>query len=564
MKDYVQIANRYIDDVLGGAIPACQFVKQACQRQLNDLQVASGTSFEYEFNPKLAARVCLFIEKLRHVKGPLAGQNIKLEPWQIFILTTLFGWTYKGERRRRFRRSYIEVPRGNAKSTLAAGVGLYMMTVDGEGGAGCYSFATSRDQAREVFDVAKEMIRRNSEARLGLGVRAFEHSLVHVKSASHFQPKQAQGNTLDGLNTHFACIDELHAHKTREVYDVVETSIGKRTQPLLFVITTAGFDQTGICYEVRSFVQKVLARETQANDQFGIIYTIDQEDDWTKESSLIKANPNWGVSVIPETVLASRDKALVLPSAANNFKTKHLDVWCNAATAWMDMQAWDACARDIRIEDFSGQECYIGLDLGAKNDLTAKVKVFPVENPEGRMEYYVFGDYYVPRSAVEKSANSQYSGWGQEDWLHVTDGGVTDFARVEEELREDLSAFKVQSIAYDPWQATLLATRLTEDGAPMAEYANNVKNMSDPMKWLEALVMDHRLVHNGDPVLRWMMANVVARRDAKDNIFPRKEQYENKIDGAVALIMALGMCVNEDSIGFEDYEASADKVFFSW
>ncbi|WP_304626796.1 terminase large subunit domain-containing protein, partial [uncultured Parasutterella sp.] len=259
MTNYVAKANWYINQVLSGEVLACMYVRQACARQKSDLERSAREDWPYRFDARAATRVCLFIEHLRHVKGPLSGQTITLEPWQCFILTTIFGWLRKDSGKRRFKRAYVEVPRGNAKSTLSASIGLYMMALDGEGGADCYSFATTREQAREVFDTARDMVRRCSDVSRELGIKALDYSIVQLASNSKFVAKSAQGSTLDGLNTHFACIDELHAHKTREVYDVVETSIGKRLQPLLFAITTAGFNLSGICYELRNYVIEVLS-----------------------------------------------------------------------------------------------------------------------------------------------------------------------------------------------------------------------------------------------------------------------------------------------------------------
>lgn len=540
--NYFEISCRYARGVLSGRIPACSLVKKACERQLDDLdRYGDGKRFIYD--AEAGDRICWFIEHLTHVKGELAGQEIKLEPWQVFILHTTFSWkTTEGIRR--FRRVYIEVPRGNGKSSLSSGVALFCLCGDREPGAEVYSFATTRDQAKIVFGDAKEMARQNSKLKRAFDLQVLATSLYVPKTNSYFQAKSAEGSTLDGLNTHLAVIDELHAHKTRAVYDVVETSLGKRRNSLMWVITTAGFDTAGICYEVRSFVKQILNKEAQDESQFGIIYGLDEGDDWTSEEALQKANPNWGVSVRPEIITSLQAKAIARPSAANNFKTKHLDVWCSAASSWMDMPAWNLCRRSIALSDFEGFDCYMGLDLGAKNDLTAKVLVFPVEE-NGRLNYYVFGTYYAPRAALLKSGNSQYDGWETLGYLKVTEGAVTDFNQIEADILEDCSRFRVKSVAYDPWQATQLATRLSDNDVPMVEYRNTVQNMSDPMKWLEALVQDKRLIHEGDPALTWMMGNVVAKRDFKDNVFPRKEVYENKIDGAVALIMALGLCVNE-------------------
>lgn len=554
-SDHCEKARKYEEDILSGKIPACDFVKQAIRRQRADLKRWSKEDSPYYFSQEEGNRVCRFIELLPHTKGALRGQKITLEPWQCWILTTIFGWRRRSDNRRRFGRVYIEVPRGNGKSSLSSGVALYCLLADREPGAEVYSFATTRDQAGIVFGDAKQMAMMSEPLRKKFGLEVLAKALFVPRTNSTFQAKSAEGSTLDGLNTHFACIDELHAHKTRAVYDVVETSIGKRLNPILWVITTAGFDTAGICYEVRTMVREVLARTIEDETQFGIIYTIDEGDDWKTEAALRKANPNWGVSVMPKMVLPLQLKAITLASAANNFKTKHLDVWCQAGAAWMDMTAWNKGERSVELDDFEGRPCVIGLDLGAKNDLTAKIYVFKIEGDDGRQSYQVFSRLYLPQTAIDKGQVSQYTGWADTGVIQVTGGAMTDLSRIEEELREDLSRFEVQAIAYDPWQATQLATDLSDDGAPMVEYRNTVQNLSEPMKWLEALVQDGRLCHDGNPAMTWMMGNVVAKLDAKDNIFPRKERYEQKIDGPVALIYALAMYLSdrEDDGDFSEF-----------
>ncbi len=560
-RDYCGIARQYAADILGGKIPACKWVKLAVDRQLADLKKYVGDRSLYVFDENEANRVCKFIELLTHTKGELAGTRIHLEPWQVFILTTVFGWLRRADGGRRYRRAYVEVSRGNGKSTLCSGIGLYCLLADREGGAEVYSFATTRDQAKIVFGDAKVMAERNAPLRNKFGLQVLANALYVPTSNSTFQAKSAEGSTLDGLNTHLAIIDELHAHKTRAVYDVVETSTGKRKNSLMFVITTAGFDTSGICYEVRTMVTKVLEKSVVDETQFGIIYGLDEGDDWTTVEALEKANPNWGISVRPEIITSLMKKAIALPSAVNNFKTKHLNIWCSASSAWMDMQAWEAGEINVDRSDFEGQPCYIGLDVGAKNDVTAKVLLFPVGK-----SFVVFADFYLPEAAVEKSTNSQYRGWVEEGWITQSGGAMTDLARIEEDIRDDLSRFDVKGIAYDPWNALQLATNLGNDGAPMVEYRNTVQNFSDPMKSLEALVQDKRVNHDGNPVLRWMMGNVVAKLDAKDNIFPRKERYENKIDGVVALIMALGIATSgEGEVNpFADIAESKAPCFFEW
>ncbi|GAC1405513.1 MAG: terminase large subunit [Burkholderiaceae bacterium] len=544
---YATVARQYAEAVVAGDIPACRWVRLACQRQLDDMARFKGKGSPYRFNPKLTDRtgktyapadnLCAFIERLPHVKGPLAGTAITLEPWQVFILSTVYGWV-KPDSTRRFRRAYIEVPRGNAKSTLSSAVALYMLAADGEGGAEVYSLATTRDQARIVFGDAQTMARKSSGFRSRFGVAVGAHNMHVLATGSKFEALSAEGSTLDGLNIHFGCVDELHAHKTRTVYDVVETGTGKRNNSLLWVITTAGSNRAGICYEVRTFVTKLLDRVFEDDSQFGIIFGLDDGDDWASEAALIKANPNWGISVRAEILLPLQAKAMQLPSAVNNFKTKHLNEWVNADTAWMDMRAWDRCADSaLDLETFAGRPCWIGLDLASKTDIAALVLVFA--HPDIAGGFAVFGRYYLPEDTVMATGNSQYPGWMRTGRLTVTPGNVIDFGWIEADLIDAVSRFAIQAVAFDPFQATQLSTRMIAEGLPMIEVRPTVLNFSEPMKTLEALVLQRKLIHDGDPVLTWMVSNVVAHLDAKDNIYPRKERPENKIDGIVALIMAL-------------------------
>ena len=540
MADYQKVASQYCLDILKGVIPANKYVKQACRRQLDDLAKENTSEFPYIYDPSKGARVCTFVEQLPHIKGKLAGEPIHLEPWQIFILMTAFSWVHKDTGYRRFRRTYIEVPRGNGKSAMSSAIGLYMLCADGEGGAEVYSFATTRDQAKIVFGDAQHMAKKTAGLRNHFGIEINAHNINQVRTASKFEALSAEGSTLDGLNTHFAIIDELHAHKTRAVYDVVETSIGKRTQSMLWVITTAGSNRAGICYEVRGFVRKVLEKTGHDDTQFGIIYGLDDKDvDWTTEEALKKANPNWGVSVMPEVLLPLQAKAMSMPSAANNFRTKHLNEWVNADVSWMDMRAWEACTdSSLSVEDFRGEQSYIALDLASKTDIAAKMLLFVRDG-----HYYAFGDYYLPRETVDKGENSQYSGWESLGLLTVTDGAIIDFMVIENKILEDCKQFDVIEVPYDPFQATQLSMRLLNQGVNMVEVRPTVLNFSEPMKQLEALVLDKKFHHNGDPVLTWMVSNVVCHMDAKDNIYPRKERHENKIDGVVALIMALSRAI---------------------
>lgn len=539
-RDYVEIATTYAQQVVDGEIIACQLVQQACQRQLDDLH---REDFPYKFSTDRAAHVCRFIELLPHIKGEWAGKLIVLEPWQIFLLTTIFGWI-DSDGYRRYKTAYVEVPRKNAKSTLASGIALYMLTADGEGGPEVYSAATTRDQARIVWQDAKRMVDKSPGLRDRFGIQTAALSIFSEADASVFKPlSRDQGGNLDGLNVHAGIVDELHAHKTRDVWDVLETGTGARRQPLLMAITTAGANRAGICYEQRAYVIKILSGVAADPEYFGIIYTIDDGDDWTDPACWQKANPNWGVSVNPNDVVRLARKAMEMASAVNNFLTKRLNKWVNADTAWMDMRRWEAVGNpELRLEDFAGRPARAAIDLSTKTDIAPLVIV--VETEEGKQ--VVFGRHYLPEAAVEDGRNSQYSGWDREGRLISTPGDTTDFARIEDDLREIAGIVELVEVGYDPWQAAYLAQRLEAEGMPMVEVRQTVQNMSEPMKTLEAWVLEGKLIHDGCPVMTWMMSNVVAHEDAKENIYPRKEFRENKIDGVVALIMAINRILADD------------------
>nr|WP_249198642.1 terminase TerL endonuclease subunit [Gluconobacter cerinus] len=549
---------------MSGKTPACQWVVAACIRHQQDLERSKQKDFPYRFDKIHAEHVCVFLELMPHIKGPKArnGELIELEGWQCFILTTAFGWVSKKTGFRRFRRVYIEVPRGNAKSTLSSGVALYMLTADGEAGPEVYSAATTRDQAKIVFGDARKMVRKRRDLVRKYALDNQTRFMLCGANDGEFRPLSRDGETQDGLNIHFACLDELHAHKTREVFEVVETGAGKRDQSLIWAITTAGFNRSGICFETRSYVVQVLRKALAgwaanpyalkgdlADDeqQFGIIYTLDDQDDWTDPTVWQKANPNWGISVMPDYVGGLAHKAMQLVSAQNGFKTKHLNLWVNADQAWMDMRAWDACADyDLSVDDFEAEECILSLDLASKVDLAVRLRLFR-RMIDGKAHYFVFAVFYLPQKQVEESGNAQYEGWAVDGWIKVSEGDVIDFGMIEDDILDDNACFNLAGVPYDPWQATQLSQRMRDKGLPMREYGQTVANMSEPMKELEALVLLRRLHHDGNPVLAWCIANVVCHTDAKENIYPRKERPENKIDGAVALIMALGSALSEES-----------------
>jgi len=524
---------RYAEGVLDGSILACRYVKQAAERFLSDL---GRDDWRYRFDKARAERYCQAIELLPHVKGEWARHRelLRLEPWQCFAVVNVFGWI-DARGMRRFRTAYMEVARKNGKSALLAAARLLLFTVDGEPGAECYSAATTRDQARIVWATARQMALKSPDFVSTFGVDVGAHNLAIIDSGSKCEALSADANTMDGLNVHFAAVDELHAHKTREVWDVLETATGSRAQPLIWTITTAGTDRSGICYEVRGYVVRVLERVIEDETVWGVIYTLDDDDDWRDRSVWVKANPNLGVSVYEDDLERLARKAEATPSAVPTFLTKRMNVWVNADHAWMDMRALEKCADpSLRLEDFAGQPCIVAFDLASKRDIAARAQLFERDG-----HVYAFLRYYLPEAAVEASTNSQYQGWARAGRLIVTEGDVTDFAVVEDDLRELATDFQIVEVAFDPFQATQFSTRMLGEGFPMIEVGATVRNFSEPMKHLESLILSGRFHFDGDPVLVWMISNVVCHVDAKDNIYPRKEAEQNKIDGVVAVIMGL-------------------------
>ena len=546
-KNYEKIALDYAGAVVDGEILACQYVVQACQRQLNDLD---REDFEYHFNPIMVDRrgreyrpgnrVCAFIESLQHIKGRWARTPIRLEPPQIFWLMCIFGWV-DGKGLRRFKTAYLEVPRKNAKSTWASGVGLYMTCADGEGGPEVYSAATTRDQARIVWSDAHKMAERNSALCEYYGVEVTANAISVPHNAGTFRAlSRDQGGNLDGLNIHCAIIDELHGHKTRDVWDVCETATGAREQPLQLAITTAGFNRSGICYEQRTYVTKLLNNVAQDDSYWGIIYTLDEGDDWTDPEVWGKANPLYGVSVNPEDIARKCRKAKEMSSATNNFLTKHLNVWVNSGTAWMDMRAWDKCADpSLKITDFAGDDCHLGLDLATKNDIACFNVTFR-KIIDGREHYYGFTYSFLNEEAIEDGRNSQYSGWERSGHLISTDGNVTDHRQIENAVRDIASNYKVVSAAFDDWQGQYIANNLMEDGLNMVNFKQNTANMNPAMVEWEALVKEGRYHHNGCPAMTWMVSNVIAKANEAGHIYPRKQNNASKIDGPVSQLMAMG------------------------
>ena len=552
---YAALGAKYAQEVTDGKIPACLWVRLACQRQIRDLETFRGDSSPYYFDRAAANRVCDIIQRFPHIKGIWAQhrKKLELEPWQCFIFCTAFGWMCTATKTRRFRVAYIEIPRKNSKSTMTSALGNYLVACDNEAGAYVVSAANTRDQAKLVFNDAQLMARREAGFRSKFGVEVLAHTIVQPETASKFEALSAEHSNLDGLNIHAALIDELHAHPTRGLWDVLETATGSRAQPLIWAITTAGLNRASVCYEQRSHTIEILKRIIADENYFGIIYTRDDDDDPWDEATWQKANPNYGISIYPESMRATAARAQSMPSQQNAFLTRHLNIWVNADTAWLPAGAWDKCGDpDLDIEDFARDRCYIGIDLALRSDIAALVIAFP---PTGRRDWWaVFGRYYLPEQTVQRSENTHYQGWETAGRMVATPGAVTDFDYIIDHLEDFASRFDLIEIALDPYHAGPLVTTIEKRGLPTpVQIRQSAPNMSPAMVEMEGLALSGRIRHDGDPVLAWMMNNVTAHRSG-DLMQPRKESDEKKIDGVTALLMCLHRAMKGNAAPKADYE----------
>lgn len=542
---------QYARDVLDGTVAACQLVQLACKRHARDLERIPNDDWPFKFSADEAERALYALQLFREIKGPRAGKQLRLAPWQLFIYGSALGWLDKKTKKRRFRYVFVAVPRGNGKSTAAAPLALYMLALDREGGAEVYAAAVTREQARIVFAMAQHMVKRDKVFQQRYGVLCSRNSIVQESSASVFMPLSRDADALDGKNVHFAVLDELAKHKTREVHDVLITATGKRTQAMLLSITTAASNQAGIGYEQWKYTQRVLRGEIDDEHYFGIIYTIDDGDDWRTPASWQKANPNWGVSVEPAVIATLAERAQNVPSLQNAFKQKHLNVWTHASVVWMDLIRWSACAdATLNESDFAGEECVIGLDIAAKIDLAARVKIFRREL-DGVEHYYVFANFYLPQATIDFAANASYVTWSNDGWITACAGETIDQAQIEKDILHDAEQFNITDVAYDPWQALNLASRLDDQGVPCIEYRPTLANFSLAMKECEALVRQRRLHHQGSPVLDWCIACTEAFVNNNGDMRPVKDKNnpQQKIDGTVALLTALGRRLVLDADG---------------
>lgn len=500
------------------------------------------------FDASAGQRVVDFVERYcRHSKGEWAGTKIRLEPWQRQLLMILFGWK-RPDGTRRFRIAYVEIARKNAKSTIAAAIGLYLTLGDQEPGAEVYASATKKDQAKIVHGAAEAMVKQSPELKQYL--RTFRHNISCEKLGSKFEPLGADSDTLDGLNPSGNIVDETHAHKDRGLWDVLQTAQGSRRQPLTLAITTAGvYDQTSIGWELHDAAVKVLEGVVEDDRLFAYIAAIDEEDDWRDPAVWAKANPNLDVSVKRDYLAEQAAQAERQPSFENTFVRLHCNRWTNQVTRWIPLERWNACAAVPA--PLAGRPVFGGLDLSVKLDITACTLV--AKGDDGTWDLHF--RFYVPEDLVaERETRHEmpsYAAWVRDGHLIATPGNTIDYEFIRADLLQVARQTKLLQIGYDPWNAEQLAVQLlndlnpsrAENGFQMVPMRQGMATLSEPCKEFERLIVARKVRHGGHPVMRWMVANVSTRTDANGNIAPDKEHSTGKIDGVVSTVLALGRAV---------------------
>jgi len=540
-------AEQYAKDVIDKKIITGRFVRLACKRYFDDRQ--NGSKRGLLFNRKYAQHAIDFFQFLKHWKGEWFGQRFTLEPWEQFFIWNIFGWVDKSGFRR-FRTVYLEVGRKNGKTTLLAGIGLYMLCADEEPGAEIYSAATKREQALISHEAATKMVQASAHLKKIIGV--YRNNLHVESSASKFEPLGRDSDSSDGLNVHGALIDELHAHKTRDMWDVLETATGSRRQPILISITTAGFDRTSICWEQHEYLEKILEGVIQDDTYFGLIYAIDKNDDWKNESNWYKSNPNLGISCSLEDLQRKALKAKEMPSALNNFLRKHLDVWVQQESRWIDIDLWNNnFYKPVVEKELFGRKCYGGLDLASVSDLAAWVMIFPY--PDNNDMVDVIARFWCPEARLYDKHNRfrhQYEAWHRDGWLNTTTGDAIDYTKIKEQILIDAKHFELYDMGVDRlFQGYQLMMELSSEMGKrntngvqeerVAACGMGFKTMGPAMRELESRLLKRQINHGNNPILKWMADNVSVDEDAAGNKKPNKAASQGKIDGIVSLLMAI-------------------------
>lgn len=545
-EEYRLKALSYIDRVMSGERPAGKYERLAVERHLNDLKMAMEKGIY--FDDAAARRYLSFCQLIKHFEGEWAGQEFIPEDWQCFILYSIFGWKTK-DGVRRFRYAAVEVPRKNGKTTLAAIIALIGMIADGESGAQVYSAAVDKDQAGICWNAAGQMISRSK--KLSQVCKVWKTSITYEETASFYKPLSKETKNKDGLNPHFAICDEMHAWPTDDIYNLITSGMGARKQPLIFIITTAGFNKESPYFKMRKVYIDILEGVKTDENTFAIIYCPDEGDDWHDRATWYKASPNLGVSVKESFMEIEYQNAINKGGTHEvSFKTKNLNMWVDAPDVWISDDLVVRCDHGTTDDMLDGQKCWGAIDLASHMDINALALYFP-EQEYPAMKFF----FWIPEAKVkEKEDRVDYRTWVSEGWIKITPGNVIDINYLVRDVSEILLQYNMQSLAFDPAKAYHgVIQGLMAEGFDdiLDEFNQSMRNMSEPTKELESLVASGKLDLMQNPVIRWMFRNVAIYRDANENIKIDKKRSSEKVDGCVAAAMAIGT-----NMSYEDNDIS--------
>ena len=526
MKPYY----RYVEDVSSGKVVVGENIKLAIQRFQNDIQRE-----DLVFKEDVVDGAIDFISTLKHFTGKSSGQNFILEDWQAFIVANIVGWYWKDTDNRRYSSSYIEISRKQGKTALAAALCLYFLIADGEDGAEVDLAANSKEQAKIAFSFCSTFTKQlDPKAKY---LKAYRDSILLDANNSKLKVFAADDSKLDGFNASFGLIDEYHSAKNSKVRDVIKSSMGMRQNPHLCTITTAGFDKTLPCYKLRSTAIDVLNGLKEDDSMFIAIYCLDEDDEWTDEKNWCKCSPNLDVTVTSKYIREQVQSAINNPSEEVGVKTKTLNLWCDTAQVWLPETYIIKASKNVDLQNLKDYPCYVGVDLASTSDLTA-VSYLVVKDDK----YYFRTDYYLPESALREKADRElYKYWKQMGLLKITDGNVTDYDYITNDLMTNSNIVNIQKVGYDKYNSTQWAITATDLGLPLEEYPQTLGNFNKPTREMERLLLSGKAVVDNNEITRWCFKNVTLKSDYNGNVKPNKSINAKKIDGAISMIQALGM-----------------------
>lgn len=537
-------AEEYCRNVLTGETVACKWVKLACLRHVVDLR--DGHERGLRFDRDAAIHRIEFYRFCRHYQGEWAGQVIEPEPWQQYVNWVVYGWK-RADGTRRFRRVYESVARKNGKSTIVATDGIYLAFFDGEAGAEVYTAATKEEQAKIIHRASTRMVK--SSKALSRMIRVYRNNMNDESTASKYEPLGQDSHTEDGLNVHAGLIDEYHAHPNDGMYNVLRSGMGARRQPLLWVITTAGFDKDCACHIEQEYAQNILDGVFSDDSYFAIIYAPDNPEDWTNETEWLKANPNLGVSIYIDDFREQCEQAKRVPSKQNEFKTKRLNIWTESTLAWITSEVWAKCGGAVDVEGLRGRKCYGAFDLSSTTDMSAWALCFPPETEDDT--YKFLWRFFVPQAELDSRFPNRHvlnniRTWIRQGFVLATPGNVIDYDFIRAQILEDAGIFDIQSIPYDPYNASQLVNDLTKEDLNLVEFRQGYLTMSPAAKDFEQKVLSGQISHGNNPVMRWMISCAELSTDPAGNIKPVKparDKSDKRIDGVIAAIMSLSAAV---------------------